>query len=94
MVINRLGTLKRHQKNNLPYYIFAEIGQTSPQNEPILYPTQQKCWILKLFERWCMTAHDGARRHTMAQKLAKLAPKMNQFSIQFDKNVGFLNFLF
>ena len=31
---------------------------------------------------------------TYLQKLAKLAPKMNQFSIQFNKNVGFLNFLF
>ena len=64
MARNRFSAFKRHHKNVLTYYLFAEIGQTSPQNEPILYPTQQKCWILKLFERLCMTAHDSAQRHT------------------------------
>ena len=64
MARNRFSAFKRHHKNVLTYYLFAEIGQTSPQNEPILYPTQQKCWILKLFERRCMTARDGARWRT------------------------------
>ena len=82
MARNRFSAFKRHHKNVLTYYLFAEIGQTSPQNEPILYPTQQKCWILKLFERWCMTAQDGARRRTMAyygvlQPILILEPNFN-----------------
>ena len=75
-----------------------KLAKLAPKMNQFSIQLNKNVGFYKLFERRCMTAHDGARcttaydgirRRTTAQKLGKLAPKMNQLSIQLNKNVGF-----